>query len=116
MLNSTTPGAYLHKSITSESLNDKCKEPHHPLNNLFVSILSLQKISADDRQFVELQTNSEVKLLLQLKMTISTVGLRFLKNDAGYIQDDTHFVQHPLLCQSSAIRYSYFDEANHGLL
>src|SRR6218665_843780 len=104
MRKSTTPEPSLHKSITSESLNGTYREPHCPLDNPFESILSLQRISADDRQSAEFESNSEVKLPPPLRIKTSTVAYRFCKNDVGRTQDDNHFAQPQRLYQSSAIR------------
>src|SRR6218665_2122997 len=104
MQNSTTPEPSLHKSITSESLNDTYREPHSLLDNPFESILSLRRISANDRQSVEFESNSEVKLPRPLKMKTSTVAYRFCKNDAGRTQDGNHSAQPQRLYQWSAIR------------
>src|SRR5688572_13103284 len=103
-MNSTILVASVHKSITSTSLNDTDREPHPPLDNLFVSIPSLRRISTNDRQSVELESNSEVKLLPRMKMTISTAAYRLCKNDVERIQHDNHFVKLRRLCPLSAIR------------
>src|SRR6218665_1924656 len=104
MWNSTTLETSLHKSITTEFLNDMYREPHLALDNLFVSILSLQRISANDRQFAEFESNSEVKLPPHMKMKTSIDIYRFGKNDADCIQDDNHFAQPQRSHQLLAIR------------
>src|SRR6218665_1441108 len=104
MRNSTNLEASLHKSITSESLNDMYREPHHPLDNPFVSILSLRRIGANDRRSAEFESSSEVELPPPMKMKTSTVTHRLCKNDAECIQDYNHFAQPLRLYQSSAIR------------
>src|SRR6218665_3282470 len=109
MRNSTNLEASLHKSITSESLNDTYREPHPPLDNPFVSILSLQRIGANDRQAAEFESSSEVELPPPMKMKTSTAPHRFCKNDAGCIQDDNRFAQPRRVYQSSAIREAWVD-------
>src|SRR6218665_3005179 len=104
MRNSTIPTTSLHKSITSESLNDTYREPHPPLDNPFVSILSLRRIGANDRPTAEFESSSEVELPPPMKMKTSTVSYRFCKNDAGRIQDYSHFAQPRRLCQPLATR------------
>src|SRR6218665_208706 len=106
MRNSTIPESSLHKSIASESLNDTNREPRLPLNNSFLSILSLQRISANDRQSAEFESNSEVKFPPPMKMKTSTVDHHFCKNDAGRTQHDNRFSQLLRLYQSSAIHCS----------
>src|SRR6218665_1274016 len=107
MRNSTIPETSSHKSIASESLNDTYREPHPPLDNPFVSILSLRRIGANDRPTAEFESSSEVELPPPMKMKTSTAPHRLCKNDAGRIQDYNHFAQPLRLYQSLAIRYSY---------
>src|SRR6218665_471803 len=91
MRNSTIPPTSLRQSITLESLNDTYREPRPPLDNPYELILSLTRISANDRQSAEFESNSEVKFPPPLRMKISTVTHRLYKNDSGCIQNDNHF-------------------------
>src|SRR6218665_1097738 len=104
MRNSTIWETSLHMSIASVFLNGKDREPHPPLDNPFVSILSLQRISANDRQSAALESNSEVKLFPPMKMKTSTVVYRLYRNDAERRQRDSHFAQPRRLYHLSAIR------------
>src|SRR6218665_505725 len=93
MWNSTIPVTSLRKSIASESLNDMCREPRPPLDNSYVLILAWRRISVNDKQSAEYESNSEVKLPPPPRMKTSTVDLThcLYKNDSGCIQNDNHF-------------------------
>src|SRR6218665_2230836 len=105
MWNSTTPKTPLHKSIALEFLNDMHRKPHLPFGSPFVSILSLPRISANDRQAAESESNSEVKLFPPMKMKTSTVACRSYKNDVSRRQRDNHSAQPQISHKSLAIRY-----------
>src|SRR6218665_1620240 len=108
--------ASLHKSITSTSLNDKCRTLHPPWDNLFLLALSLQRTSADDKQSVEFESNSEEELLPLLKMIIYTVVYPICKPEAGHKQHDSHFALHRILYHSSAIHVFLTEYSNYLLL
>src|SRR6218665_1960549 len=91
--NSTIRVVFLHMSIASAFLNDKGREPHPPLDNLFVLILSSRRILISDTQSVEFESNFEAKLLPRLKMKISIVRCRLCNYDVAQKQHGSHFVQ-----------------------
>src|SRR6218665_2272111 len=103
-MNSTILMTFLHKSITSESLNDTYREPHLLLDNPFVLIHPLRRISTNDKRSAEFESNSELESLPQMKMTISTEMYHLYKNDAEQKQHDNRSVQPRRLNQSLAIR------------